>query len=99
MAIFLFFFFLVLGEDFLKYMDHFKPFLVAGLRNHAEHQVCQAAVGIVADLCRSLESKILPYVDELMLLCSEILTVYIHLTSKFRGIFCDLISIAGCVDG
>jgi len=64
----------VLGEDFLKYMEHFKPYLVAGLRNHAEHQVCQAAVGIVADLCRSLESNILPFVDELLALCLEILT-------------------------
>uniref|UniRef100_A0AAR2KHK3 Importin N-terminal domain-containing protein n=1 Tax=Pygocentrus nattereri TaxID=42514 RepID=A0AAR2KHK3_PYGNA len=29
----------VLGSDFLKYMDAFKPFLVIGLKNYAEYQV------------------------------------------------------------
>ena len=30
----------VLGENFLKYMEAFKPFLAIGLKNHEEHQVC-----------------------------------------------------------
>ena len=30
----------VLGENFLKYMDAFKPFLLLALKNHAEYQVC-----------------------------------------------------------
>uniref|UniRef100_A0A8C4TLZ7 Karyopherin (importin) beta 1 n=1 Tax=Erpetoichthys calabaricus TaxID=27687 RepID=A0A8C4TLZ7_ERPCA len=29
----------VLGSDFLKYMDAFKPFLAIGLKNYAEYQV------------------------------------------------------------
>lgn len=29
----------VLGVGFLKYMDSFKPFLLAALKNHAEYQV------------------------------------------------------------
>uniref|UniRef100_A0A8C1KJX5 Karyopherin (importin) beta 1 n=1 Tax=Cyprinus carpio TaxID=7962 RepID=A0A8C1KJX5_CYPCA len=29
----------VLGSDFLKYMEAFKPFLVIGLKNYAEYQV------------------------------------------------------------
>lgn len=29
----------VLGEGFIKYMESFKPFLFAALKNHAEYQV------------------------------------------------------------
>lgn len=29
----------VLGNGFNKYMDSFKPFLLAALKNHAEYQV------------------------------------------------------------
>jgi len=65
----------VLGEDFLKYMDHLKLFVVASLRNHAEHQVCQAAVGLVADMCRCLDRLFVPFVDEFMALLLEILSV------------------------
>lgn len=31
----------VLGSGFVKYMDSFKPFLLAGLKNHAEYQVLE----------------------------------------------------------
>ncbi|XP_071264102.1 importin subunit beta-1-like isoform X1 [Salvelinus alpinus] len=61
----------VLGADFQKYMDAFKPFLVIGLKNYAEYQVCLAAVGLVCDLCRALMSNILPYCDEIMQLLLE----------------------------
>lgn len=29
----------VLGVGFMKYMDSLKPFLLSGLKNHAEYQV------------------------------------------------------------
>lgn len=29
----------ILGEGFIKYMESFKPFLFAALKNHAEYQV------------------------------------------------------------
>uniref|UniRef100_A0A665X4V0 Importin N-terminal domain-containing protein n=1 Tax=Echeneis naucrates TaxID=173247 RepID=A0A665X4V0_ECHNA len=61
----------VLGSDFQKYMDAFKPFLAIGLKNYAEYQVCLAAVGLVCDLCRALMSNILPYCDEIMHLLLE----------------------------
>ncbi|CDQ65593.1 unnamed protein product [Oncorhynchus mykiss] len=61
----------VLGADFQKYMDAFKPFLGIGLKNYAEYQVCLAAVGLVCDLCRALMSNILPYCDEIMQLLLE----------------------------
>lgn len=63
----------VLGDKFLKYMDAFKPFLALGLKNHAEYQVCQAAVGLVGDICRALSNKVLPYCDEIMSMLLEIL--------------------------
>ncbi|KAK7125221.1 hypothetical protein R3I94_019307 [Phoxinus phoxinus] len=61
----------VLGSDFLKYMEAFKPFLVIGLKNYAEYQVCLAAVGLVCDLCRALMANILPHCDEMMQLLLE----------------------------
>ncbi len=54
----------VLGESFVKYMDAFKPFLLVGLKNVAEYQVCHAAVGLWGDICRSLNNAVLPYSDE-----------------------------------
>lgn len=73
----------VLGENFLKYMDAFKPFLFLALKNHAEYQVCIAAVGLVGDLCRALGQKILPYCDEIMMLLLENLgNVGVHRSVK-----------------
>jgi importin subunit beta-1 len=61
----------VLGENFLKYMDSFKPILYIGLRNFDEYQVCQAAVGVVGDLARNIGSKIMPYCDDIMTVLLE----------------------------
>ncbi|NWR94392.1 IMB1 protein, partial [Furnarius figulus] len=69
----------VLGGEFLKYMDAFKPFLGIGLKNYAEYQVCLSAVGLVGDLCRALQSNILPFCDEVMQLLLENLGVSISL--------------------
>lgn len=38
-------------------------------------QVCLAAVGLVCDLCRALQTNILPYCDEIMQLLLENLGV------------------------
>ncbi len=65
----------VLGEKFLKYMDTFKPLLLNGLSNFDEHQICQAAVGVVGDLGRNVNNKILPYCDEIMVLLLQGLAV------------------------
>lgn len=73
----------VLSENFLKYMDAFKPFLFLALKNHAEYQVCIAAVGLVGDLSRALGQKILPYCDEIMMLLLENLgNVGVHRSVK-----------------
>lgn len=57
---------LVLGINFLKYIDHVSPFLYEALNNHAEYQICAAAVGVVGDLSRSLLDKLAPYCDQIM---------------------------------
>jgi len=51
---------------FEMYMPHFRPFLSLGLSNYEEHQVCAVAIGVVGDICRALEVKVLPYCDEIV---------------------------------
>ena len=61
----------VIGEDFMKYMDVFRPFLVMGLKNHQEYQVCLTTVGLVGDICRAVGNRIQPYCDEIMTILIE----------------------------
>lgn len=61
----------LLGEQFLKYMDAFKPYLYMGLKNNQEYQVCCASVGVTGDISRGLKIKVLPYCDEIMTLLLE----------------------------
>jgi importin subunit beta-1 len=51
------------GSGFVKYMDAFFPFVKLGLENHEEHQVCSVTVGVVGDICRALDEKVVPYCD------------------------------------
>jgi len=52
--------------DFDKYMQYFKPFLIAGLGNHEHYQVCSVSVGVVGDVARALGTKVSPYCDEIV---------------------------------
>lgn len=61
----------VLGDGFAKYMEAFKPFLLIGLKNIAEYQVCHTAVGLVGDICRALSDGVRPYCDEIMTILLE----------------------------
>lgn len=81
----------LLGEKFLKYMDAFKQFLYMGLKNHHEHQVCCAAVGLTGDICRVLKGKILPYCDDIMTLLLENLS----LPNLHRSIKPQILSVFG----
>ncbi|GAB4858524.1 Importin subunit beta-1 [Ancistrocladus abbreviatus] len=54
------------GPDFAKYMPEFYKYLEMGLQNFDEYQVCAVTVGVVGDICRALEDKILPYCDGIM---------------------------------
>lgn len=81
----------VLGDNFMKYMEAFKPYLAAGLKNHAEYQVCAAAVGLVADISRSLGNKIIPYCDEIM----ELLLQNLSNNNVHRSVKPQILSVFG----
>jgi len=53
-------------KDFDKYMQNFAQFLIHGLKNYADWQVCNAAVGTTGDLCRALEVNFQPYCDSIV---------------------------------
>ncbi|QHN76999.1 Importin [Arachis hypogaea] len=55
-----------IGADFAKYMPEFYRFLEMDLQNFEDYQFCAVTVGVVGDLCRALEDKILPYCDGIM---------------------------------
>ncbi|CAI2311773.1 unnamed protein product [Caenorhabditis sp. 36 PRJEB53466] len=55
-----------LRKEFIQYMEVLKPYLLEGLSNTEDAQVCAAAVGVVTDLSRALEGGIFPYLDELI---------------------------------
>jgi len=54
------------GEEFEKHMPAFYKYLETGLRNFEEYQVCSITVGVVGDICRALDIKVLPYCDGIM---------------------------------
>ncbi|KAA8517453.1 hypothetical protein F0562_017746 [Nyssa sinensis] len=54
------------GPDFGKYMPEFYKYLEMGLQNFEEYQVCGISVGVVGDICRALDDKVLPYCDGIM---------------------------------
>jgi len=52
---------------FQKYLSHFiNPFLINCLENFEAYQVCSTAVGVVGDLCRDVETQILPFCDQIV---------------------------------
>jgi len=81
----------VLNDGFLKYMDAFKPFLLVGLKNIAEYQVCHAAVGLVGDICRALGSKVSLFSDEIM----EVLMTNLSDQSVHRTVKPQILSVFG----
>ncbi|CAI8619622.1 unnamed protein product [Vicia faba] len=54
------------GAEFAKYMQEFYRYLELGLQNFEDYQVCAITVGVVGDVSRALEEKILPYCDGIM---------------------------------
>ncbi|GAB4826181.1 Importin subunit beta-1 [Ancistrocladus abbreviatus] len=71
------------GPDFAKYMNEFYKYLEMGLQNFEEYQVCAVTVGVVGDICRALEDKILPYCDGIMtLLLKDLSSNQLHRSVK-----------------
>jgi len=84
----------VLGDGFLKYMDAFKPFLLIGLKNVAEYQVCHAAVGLIGDICRAMGSRLVgAFTDEVM----EVLLSNLGDNSVHRSVKPQILSVFGDV--
>ena len=54
------------GEQFEKYVDALYPFIDVGLKNHEEYEVCNVTVGVVGDLCRALDGKIIRWCDQIV---------------------------------
>ncbi|CAL9754269.1 unnamed protein product [Musa acuminata subsp. burmannicoides] len=54
------------GPEFATYMQEFYKYLEMGLQNFEEYQVCSISVGVVGDICRALDDKVLPYCDGIM---------------------------------
>ncbi|CAI4211184.1 unnamed protein product [Parascedosporium putredinis] len=54
------------GEDFVKYMEAFSPFLYSALGNQDEPGLCSMAIGLVSDITRSLAERSQPYCDNFM---------------------------------
>ncbi|KAL4799150.1 armadillo-type protein [Aspergillus venezuelensis] len=55
-----------LEEDFEKYMEPFAPFLNNALQNQEEPGLCAMAIGLVSDISRALNEKVLPFCDTFM---------------------------------
>jgi len=73
----------VLGDGFIKYMEAFKPFLLIGLKNINEYQVCHASVGLVGDICRALGNQVMVWSDEVMeVLMTNLSDNNVHRTVK-----------------
>lgn len=71
------------GPDFGKYMSEFYKYLEMGLQNFEEYQVCSISVGVVGDICRALDDKILPYCDGIMaLLLKDLSSAELHRSVK-----------------
>eukprot|EP00604_Paraphysomonas_vestita_P001781 CAMPEP_0174823068 /NCGR_PEP_ID=MMETSP1107-20130205/21138_1 /TAXON_ID=36770 /ORGANISM="Paraphysomonas vestita, Strain GFlagA" /LENGTH=635 /DNA_ID=CAMNT_0016044165 /DNA_START=668 /DNA_END=2575 /DNA_ORIENTATION=+ len=62
-----------LEENFGRYIQHFMPALMTGLRNVEEYQVCTCAIGAVGDICRGLGRAIAPYCDDIVRALLELL--------------------------
>ncbi|KAJ3390125.1 karyopherin beta [Entophlyctis sp. JEL0112] len=52
--------------DFIRYMADFNPHLIRAIQSHQDPQLCSIAIGIIGDLCRSLNERILPFCNEYM---------------------------------
>lgn len=54
------------GPAFERFMGHFAPQLTVGLQNYEEVQVCVIATGVIGDVARALEAKLLPWCDGIL---------------------------------
>ncbi|KAL6581565.1 Importin subunit beta-1 [Orobanche minor] len=73
----------VMGSSFAKYMPDFYKYLEMGLQNFEEYQVCAVTIGVVGDICRALDDKVLPYCDGIVtLLLKDLSSNQLHRSVK-----------------
>lgn len=71
------------GADFLKYMTEFVKYIHIGLQNFEQYQVCAITVGVIGDICRALDDKLLPFSDGIMkLLLTDLQSNLLHRSVK-----------------
>ncbi|KAJ1699035.1 hypothetical protein LUZ63_007547 [Rhynchospora breviuscula] len=71
------------GQEFAKYMPEFYKYLERGLQNFEEYQVCSISVGVVGDICRAMDDKVLPYCDGIMsVLLKDLSNAVLHRSVK-----------------
>lgn len=71
------------GESFEKYVTALYPFIETGLKNHEEYEVCNVTVGVVGDVCRALDEKILPFCDGIVYqLLQDLQSTQLHRSVK-----------------
>jgi len=56
----------IMGPQFAKFMQGFYGYLLTGLKTCTAYSMCGIAVGVLGDLCRSLEGQIAHFSDEIM---------------------------------
>lgn len=62
-------------ENFAQYMEAFAVHLAKGLHNTQAPMICNAAVGLIGDCCRSLQGDFTPYLKDTMELLLAALSV------------------------
>jgi len=78
-----------IGVEFGKYMQEFYRYLEMGLQNFEEYQVCAVTVGVVGDICRVLDDKMLPFCDGIMSqLLKDLSSNQLHRSVKPRIFSC-----------
>jgi importin subunit beta-1 len=62
-----------LGAEFIRYMQHLSPVLLAALSNVQEHAVVTMACGVVGDVSRALGKDITPICDQTLSILVQLL--------------------------
>ena len=58
--------FLALEQGFSPYLNAFLPYLYSALKAHEETDLCNVAIGIIGDICRSLGEQSSQYASAFM---------------------------------
>jgi importin subunit beta-1 len=78
-----------LSANFNRYVPHIIRFILAGLKNYEEYQVCTMAVACVNDICRAVGPQILPHCDDIVRHLLELLQApSLHKSVKPHALSC-----------